>query len=373
MTDPVLRLGMVGGGIGSFIGPVHRRAAELDGRIRLVAGAFSRNAETSRRAGEGFGIDPSRAYADYRTMLAEEAKRVDGIDLVAIVTPNDTHFAIARDALAAGLHVVSDKPATATLDEAVALSALVAQSGRQYALTYTYTGYPMLREARELVRDGALGNIRKFVVEYYQGWLASPVNDSKQAEWRTDPARSGIGGCISDIGVHAFNIAEFVTGQRVAAINADLGRVVPGRLLDDDATVMARLENGAAGLIASSQIATGERNGLRLRVWGEKGGLDWSHERPDILTLNRADGLVETRHAGWAGLGQAAHAATRLPTGHPEGFIEALGNIYGDFAGLLHGNTAPHLQHIDEGVRSMEFVAAAVQSSNENQGWSPLA
>jgi predicted dehydrogenase len=371
-----LRMGMIGGGIGAFIGPVHVRAAQLDGRVRLVAGAFSRTGTASREAGAHYGIDPQRAYPDYLTMFAEEAKRPDGIQIAAIVTPNDTHFAIARDALRAGLDVISDKPATTTLAEAIELAAIVMETGRHYALTYTYTGYPMLREARALIAGGALGAIRKVSAEYYQGWLAGPAEHqgNKQAAWRSDPARSGIGGCISDIGVHAFNLIEFVTACRVDRLNADLRRVVPGRALDDDCTMLIRFENGAGGLIAASQIATGERNGLRLRVWGEQGGLDWSHERPDLLTLNHASGTTEIRHAGWNQLGADAIAATRLPAGHPEGFIEALSNIYADFARQVHNQPAGDralIQDIAEGVRSMAFVDAAI-SSNLAGEWRPL-
>jgi len=372
----MLRMGMIGGGLGAFIGPVHRRAAELDGNIRLVAGAFSRSADTSRASGLAYGIAPERTYPDYRTMLAEEARRPDGIQFVSIVTPNDMHFAIARDAITAGIGVVSDKPATTTLAQAIELRQVIRDNSGAYALTYTYTGYPMLREARALVADGALGALRKVVVEYYQGWLATPGErtGNKQAEWRTDPDRAGIGGCVGDIGVHAFNLAEFVTSSRVQELNADLSKVVPGRTLDDDCTILVRFANNVPGLIAASQIATGERNGLRLRVYGEKGGLDWCHERPDLLVLNRADGVTECRHAGSDSLGPSARAATRLPAGHPEGFFEALANIYGDFAQMLSSKQERGdglLQTIDEGVRSMAFVETAVESS-ANRRWMGL-
>jgi predicted dehydrogenase len=366
---------MAGGGIGSFIGPIHRRAAELDGHIRLVAGVFSRDAAMSRQAGEAYGIDIERAYPDYETMLREEAKRTDGIDLLAIVTPNDSHFAIARAALEAGVHVMSDKPATATLAQALELAQIVKRSGRHYALSYSYTGYAILREARAMVAAGALGTVRKVVVEYYQGWLADAVEtgNNRQAAWRTDPARAGIGGCIGDIGVHAFNLAEFVSGQQVVQINPELQRIVPGRLLDDDATILARFANGATGIIAASQIATGERNNLRIRLWGDKGGLDWSHERPDLLTINWADGRSEQRHAGWEGLAADARAVTRLPGGHPEGFIEALANIYADLrTAILGTESATLLQGIDEGVRSMLFLERSVVGAAKDSGWHPL-
>jgi predicted dehydrogenase len=304
-------------------------------------------------------------------MFAEERRRGDGIDFTLIVTPNDTHFAIARDALAAGFDIMSDKPATTTLEEAIALGAMIRESGRAYTLTYTYTGYPMVREARALVAASAFGRVRKVVVEYYQGWLSDPVEQAgnRQAEWRTDPARSGIGGCIADIGVHAFNLAEFVCGDRVVELRADLRKVVGGRLLDDDATVLVRFSEGAGGIIAASQIATGDRNGLRLRVWGEKGGLDWNHERADLLTINWANGTTELRHAGSGGLSASSSAASRLPAGHPEGFIEALANIYMDFARKIRGEPSPELQTIDDGIRSMAFVAGAVANSNQNAAW----
>jgi predicted dehydrogenase len=309
-------------------------------------------------------------------MLAQEALRPDPIDLVAIVTPNDTHFVIARDAMQAGFDVISDKPATTTLDEALALEQVIRATGRLYALTYTYTGYPMLREARALIRSGALGEIRKVAVEYFQGWLAGPeeLSGNKQAEWRADPARSGIGGSIADIGVHAFNLVEFVSGLRATRLHADLGNVVPGRLLDDDCTLLLRFDNGARGVLAVSQIATGERNGLRLRIWGDRGGVDWCHERPDILMLNRADGISEQRHAGWNGLSADARAGSRLPVGHPEGFIEALANIYGDFASAVHAGAAGDgpLQGIEEGVRGMALITRAVENSRAAQGWSMI-
>jgi len=374
-VSDVLRMGMVGGGPGSFIGPVHRRAAELDGRLRLVAGAFSRDPALSAEAGRLYGIAPDRAYPDYRTMFAEEAKREDGPDLITIVTPNDTHFAIACDAIDAGYHVVCDKPATATMEEALALERKLEGQDRLYALTFTYTGYPMLREARALIADGAIGPVRKVVVEYFQGWLAQAAenNGNKQAEWRADPKRSGIGGCIGDIGVHAFNLAEFVTGLRIAAINADLVRVVGGRQLDDDCTILMRMDNGAPGLIAASQIATGERNGLRLRIWGDKGGLDWCHEQPGRLVHLRDDGRTEIRHAGGPDLTSQAIAASRLPPGHPEGFIEALANIYADVHRAIRtGRQRPDLlQGIAEGVRSMAFVDTAVRQSASLE-WTPI-
>lgn len=272
-----VRMCMVGGGPGAFIGPVHRMAAELDKQIEMVAGAFSRDPARSLEAGAAWGLAPDRCYGDWSQMIAAEAARPDGAQFVAITTPNHLHLPIAREALAAGMHVLSDKPATATLAEALELQACVKASGRLFGLTHTYTGYPMVREAREIVRRGDLGPIRKIVVEYSQGWLAEPIEragDHKQATWRADPAEQGQGGCIGDIGVHAFNISEFVSGRRVARVCADLSSVVPGRRLDDDANVLLRFDNDASGVLISSQVAAGDRNGLRLKVYGEKGGLD---------------------------------------------------------------------------------------------------
>jgi predicted dehydrogenase len=284
---------------------------------------------------------------------------------------------VACAALEAGLHVMSDKPATATLAEAVELKRVVDASQRLFGLTYTYTGYAMVREAREIVRRGDLGPVRKVVVEYSQGWLAKPVEkdpDNRQAGWRTDPSQAGLGGCIGDIGVHAFNIAEFVSGRRVERVCADLSSIVPGRELDDDCNVLLRFEGGAPGVLVASQIAAGDRNGLRLRVYGETGGLDWSHERPSELTINRLDGSSLKLHAGAPSLSAASLSVTRLPTGHPEGFIEAFANIYRDFAravvaGATRAETVPD---IVEGVRGMAFVESALASSRSGSAWTSL-
>jgi predicted dehydrogenase len=366
-----LHMAMVGGGPGAFIGPVHRIAAELDGEIALTAGAFSSDATRSREAGEAYRIDPARAYPDLETMLAAEADRQDGIDFLAIVTPNHLHLPAAKAALVAGLPVMSDKPATATLEEALELREIVRASGQPYALTYTYSGYPLVREARARIAEGAIGKVRKVVVEYPQGWLAGEAS-GKQAEWRVDPARSGLGGCIGDIGVHAFHLAEFVTGLRVTELLADLAAVAPGRALDDDCTVLLRFDSGARGVLMASQISVGERNGLRIRVYGERGGLDWRQESPNALTLHHGDGRTEIIQAGDAALGPDARAATRTPGGHPEGYLEAFANLYTDFARLLRGGPAPLLPGIDEGVRSMAFIAAAVDASGRQAGWVPL-
>jgi len=370
-----LRMAMVGGGPGSFIGPVHRMAAELDGRIRLVAGVFSRDPAKNAQAAAAWGVAPDRVYPDHHAMIAAERARDDGVQLVSVVTPNHLHFDGSAAALKGGLNVISDKPATLNLAEAQELAEIVAASGKLYGLTYTYTGYPMVREAREIVARGDLGAVRKVVVEYSQGWLSKPLErdgDNKQASWRADPSQSGVGGCIGDIGVHAFNIAEFVTGVRVERLCADVSTVVPGRSLDDDCNVLLRFQGGARGVLIASQISAGARNGLTLSVYGEKGGLTWSHEDPNILTLDWLDGPSHVLHAGSGYLSPAARAVTRLPTGHPEGFIEAFANIYRDFADAIEGRDGGFVPDINEGVRGMTFVERAVAASRDDAGWVSL-
>jgi len=359
---------MIGGGPGAFIGPIHRLAAELDGEIELVAGAFSSDAGRSCAAGEAYRIDPARAYGDVAAMLTAEADRTDGIDFVAITTPNHHHFGAAKDALEAGIPVMSDKPATATLAEARNLAQIVTASGLPYGLTYTYSGYPLVREARARIAAGALGSIRKVVVEYAQGWLAGEAS-SKQAEWRVDPERAGEGGAIADIGVHAFHLAEFVTGRTVDRLCADLAAVVPGRALDDDCQVLLRFDNGARGLLLASQIMLGERNGLRLRIYGDEGGLDWRQEDPNRLTLHHADGRTEILQTGDASLSEDATRATRTPGGHPEGYLEAFANLYRDFARQLRGQPGSLVPRMDDGMRGMAFISAAVGASRDRRGW----
>lgn len=372
-----LRMGMVGGGPGAFIGPVHRMAAELDGRIELVAGAFSQSAERSRAAGKSYRIDPERAYASYEQMLEAERKRPDPIDFVAIVTPNHLHLPVAAAALRAGFPVMSDKPATATYAEAVALEKAVTASGLPYGLTHTYAGYALVREARAICASGQLGKIRKIAVEYLQGWLSRPLEATghKQAGWRSDPALSGPGGCIGDIGVHAFHLMEYVTGLDATRVNATLRCVVPGRRVDDDCTALLELENGANAVLMASQVAAGEGNGLRLRVYGENGSLDWKQEDPNRLRLKWLDGPEEIRHAAGAYLSEDARAVTRLPGGHPEGFIEAFAVLYREFVDALHGwkkgsaNRLPAtLPGIRAGVRGMRFIDRAIASS-ERRNW----
>jgi predicted dehydrogenase len=367
-----LRMGMVGGGPGAFIGPVHKMAAELDGKIELVAGAFSQSSERSHAAGVSFGVDPARAYASYTDMVETESKREDGIDFVVIATPNYLHLPVAEAALAAGIAVMSDKPATATYDEALKLEAAVAKAGLPYGLTHTYAGYSLVRDVRSLCATGAFGPIRKVAVEYLQGWLSQPLEmtGQKQAAWRSDPALNGPGGCIGDIGTHAFHLVEYVTGLKVTSINAALRTVVPGRKLDDDCNALLRLEGGASGTLMASQVAAGERNGLRLRVYGEKGSLEWRQEDPNRLSVKWLDGPEEIRHAAGGYLSPDALAVTRLPGGHPEGYIEAFAVLYREFAeGLLawredHTHALPPtLPGIQAGVRGMRFIERAIVSS----------
>jgi predicted dehydrogenase len=352
-------------------------AAELDGRIELVAGAFSQSAERSRAAGAGFGIDADRAYAGYREMLKAEAARADGIDFVVIATPNHLHLPVAVAALEAGFAVMSDKPATATYEEALALEAVVAMAGLPYGLTHTYAGYSLVREARAICTSGELGAIRKVAVEYLQGWLSGPLEKTgqKQAAWRSDPALNGPGGCIGDIGTHAFHLVEYVTGLHVTGLNAALRTVVPGRVLDDDCNALLRLENGASGTLMASQVAVGEGNGLRLRVYAEKGSIDWRQEDPNRLRVKRADGLEEIRHAAGSYLSEDARSVTRLPGGHPEGFIEAFAVLYREFAdGLIawgQGVVDPPpatLPGIVAAVRGMRFIERAIES-NRRESW----
>ena len=371
-----LRMAMIGGGPGAFIGPVHRIAAEMDREIELVAGVFSADPARSRAGGEAYRLDPARAYGSLADMLSAERARLDGAQFIAVVTPNHDHLPSARAALAAGFPVISDKPMTGTLAEARELAAVVEASGLPFALTYTYSGYPLVREARARIAAGALGGVRKVVVEYPQGWLAGPA-EGKQAQWRVDPTRAGAGGCIGDIGVHAFQLAEFVTGLKVTELLADLAAVVPGRTLDDDCAVLLRFEDvgfGAArGVLLASQIEVGELNGLRIRVYGEQGGLVWKQEEPNVLTLHHLDGRCEAIRAGTGLLGPDAARRTRTPGGHPEGYLEAFANLYRDFADVLRGQAAPLLPGAAEGLRSMAFIETAVRASAARAGWTLLS
>ncbi len=370
-----LRMGMVGGGPGAFIGPVHRIAAELDGKIQLMAGAFSQSPERSREAGIRFGIEPGRAYADYRQMFEAESLRADGIDFVVIATPNHLHLPIAKAALQAGIPVMSDKPATATYDEALELAQLVVKSGLPYGLTHTYAGYAMVREARTMCAVGKFGAIRKVAVEYFQGWLSGPleITGHKQAAWRADPARSGPGGAIGDIGTHAFHLLEYVSGLQVTALNATLRSVVPGRRLDDDCNAFLRMSNGSAGTLACSQVAAGELNQVRLRIFGERGSIEWLQQDPNRLIVKWQDGPEEIHHAAATYLSADARAVARVPSGHPEGYLEAFAVLYREFADALiawkQGSAnplPPTLPGIQAGVRGMRFIERAIESHRQS-------
>jgi predicted dehydrogenase len=379
-----IRMGMVGGGRGAFIGAVHRMAAALDGQIELVCGAFSSDPQRSRDSGADLLLPPGRCYGTFEEMMKKEAALPEGerMDFVAIVTPNHVHFPAAQAALEHGFPVVSDKPATFNLAEAKELGALVAKTGLLYALTHNYTGYPLVKEARAIVRSGHLGRIRKIVVEYPQGWLATRLEETgqKQAGWRTDPARSGAAGCLGDIGTHAENLAEYITGLRIAELAADMTSFVDGRALDDDANLLLRFEGGAKGVLHASQISVGEENNLNIRVYGEKGGLEWHQQEPNTLLLKWPDRPVEVLRTGLGTLGRSAKANTRIPAGHPEGYLEGFANIYRNFAGHLRAvidGTPPDPECLDyptiaDGIRGMAFIEAAVDSSRHNARWTSL-
>lgn len=368
---------MIGGGTGSFIGAVHRHAIALDGRARLVAGAFSSTAERSRASGEALGVATDRAYASYQELIDAEGARADRPAFVAIVTPNDTHYSIAKACLEGGLNVVCDKPFTMTSEQGEELGRLAAEKGLLCAVTYNYSGYPMVREARARVAAGEIGKVRKLFVEYHQGWLAKDVEASgqKQASWRTDPQRAGIGGSLGDIGTHAEQLARFVTGLEIGSVCADLTSFVPGRVLDDDASVMLRLEGGAKGVLTCSQVCVGEANGLSLRVYGDQGGLVWRQQQPELLEITRHDGSRTTLCRGGEGLGADAGDATRIPSGHPEGFIEAFANIYQSVIDTLEGETggrAALLPKAPDGTAGVRFVEACVESAKRGSAWTDL-
>lgn len=369
-----LRAGIVGGGQGAFIGAVHRIAAELDNEARVVAGAMSSDPERAKASAEACHLE--RSYDSYETMAAEEAAIEDGIDYVIIATPNNLHLPVARAFLEAGIHVVCDKPLASTLDDARELGKIVASSGKLFALTHTYSGYPMVREARDFVASGRLGELRKVQVEYNQDWLMEPLEreGNKQAEWRTDPARSGISCCVGDIGTHAKHLVEFVTGRKVRSVCAELTSFVEGRRLDDDASMLLRLEGGARGTLVCSQIACGEENALNIRLYGTKAGLEWHQMEPNTLKVKPAGKSWERFRSGAGYLGETAARATRTPAGHPEGYLEAFANIYRDFMADVRRAAAgePALCNypgVEDGIRGMRFVQAAVESSGNGTIW----
>lgn len=376
---------MIGGGPGAFIGAIHRTAALMDGAIELVCGAFSSDPKKSKQAGEELNLDPSRVYASYEEMIRKEAALSEDqrMDFVSIVTPNHLHFAPAKLALENGFHVVLDKPMTFDLKEAKELEKVVKQSGKYFCLTHTYTGYPMVKEAKEQVKNGSIGEIRKVFVTYPQGWLSSFLEsgDNKQASWRTDPSRSGKAGAMGDIGTHAFNLAEYISGLQVTKICADINIVVKGRKLDDDGAVLLKFNNGASGVLMASQIMAGEENNLTIQVYGETGGLEWKHSDPNSLLLKWLDAPMQTLRAGTGYLSDLAKHNTRTPSGHPEGYIEAFANLYRNFALCVQASIEgkqPKKEWLDfpgieDGVRGMAFIENVIESGKSEKKWYPLS
>lgn len=376
---------MIGGGPGAFIGAVHRTAAAMDGQIELVCGAFSSNPDRSKAMAGELNLPPERVYGSWQEMLAGELQLppAERMDFVSIVTPNHVHFAPAKAALEAGFDVVMDKPMTFDLAEAKELKKVVAETGRYFCLTYTYTGYPMIKEAKQQVKNGALGAIRKIVVSYPQGWLSQFLEGagSKQATWRTDPSKSGLAGAMGDIGTHAFNLAEYVSGLQVTALCAQINIVVEGRRLDDDGAVLLQFNNGATGVLMASQVMAGEENNLTLKLYGEKGGLTWCHADANSLQLKWLEAPAQILRTGTAYVSALAKHNTRTPAGHPEGFLEAFANLYRNFAlcvAAREQGEAPREEwldfpSVDDGLRGMAFIETVIASGNSEQKWTPFA
>ena len=374
-----LRMGMIGGGAGSFIGDVHRKAASIDGMIDLVCGAFSSSAEKSMTSGKALYLPEDRCYGSYEEMILKEKELPENVrmDFVTIVTPNHMHFPPAKLALEHGFHVVCDKPMTLTLDEAISLEKIVSKSGKLFALTHNYTGHPLVKQAKAMVANGDLGNIRKVQVQYLQGWMSTAVEstDNKQATWRVDPKRSGIGGALGDIGTHAENLVTYITGLKIDELAADLGKFGEGRILDDDGNLLLRMENGAKGTMSISQIALGEENNLAIKVYGEKGSLEWHQENPNQLITRWLEGPIKVFTPNGNNLYPEALNVSRIPAGHPEGYLEAFATIYKNFAthlmAVLKGETIenPDYPTAKDGVRGMRFIYAAVESDTNNAAW----
>ncbi|HEU5289414.1 MAG TPA: Gfo/Idh/MocA family oxidoreductase [Cyclobacteriaceae bacterium] len=374
-------MGMVGGSLDAFIGAVHRKAAALDGTIDLVCGAFSSDPQKSKATGKALFLNPKRVYGSYAEMISQEKNLPEDqrMDFVSIVTPNHLHFGPAKMALENGFHVIIDKPLALSVSEAKQLEKAVSKSGLVLALTHTYTGYPMVKEARELVKSGKFGKIRKVYVEYTQGWLSTPLEKTgqKQAAWRSDPKFSGMGGAIGDIGTHAANLAEYITGSSITEVCAELNAVVKGRLLDDDASMFLHFDNGASGVLVSTQVAAGEENNLFIRVHGEKGGLEWHQEEPNTLVLKWLDKPKEIYRTGLGYVSNSAKQNTRTPSGHPEGYLEAFANLYVAFGSAVraykHGKKIDPRKYdfpdVEDGVKGMQFIEAVVKSSTSKQKW----
>lgn len=376
-----LRMGMIGGGLGSFIGDVHRKSASLDGQIDLVCGALSGTSEKSIRSGKELLLPIDRCYGTFQEMILKEKELPAHIrmDFVSIVTPNHVHFAPAKMALENGFHVICDKPVTLSLEEAKELLEIVKKTGKLFALTHNYTGYPMVKQARAMVKNGDLGAIRKIQVQYLQGWLATAVEKTnhKQAIWRVDPKISGIGGALGDIGTHAANLTEYITGLKIEQLAADLGVFGEGRVLDDDANVLLRMENGAKGTLSISQIAVGEENNLSIKIYGEKGGLEWEQESPNTLTTRWLDKPKKTFTPNGNDLYPEA-LTSRIPAGHPEGYLEAFATIYKNFATHIIAELnnevieKPDYPTINDGLRGMQFIASSVESNKNNSSWTKM-
>ena len=379
MSSEKIRLGIVGGGIGAFVGSIHRIAARLDDRYELLAGALSSEPKRAADSAAELGIDPRRSYASFEQMAKKEGMLKHGIEAVAIVTPNHLHCAVAKAFLEAGIHVICDKPLSSSLEDAEQIEKIVEGSGLIFAITYNYSGYPMVRHAREMVAAGKLGNIRIIQVEYAQDWLATNIEaeGQKQAVWRTDPARAGTGGSIGDIGTHAFHLAEFISGLEAKSLLADLDTFVAGRSLDDNANILLHYSNGAKGMLWSSQVASGQENALRIRLFGDKGGLEWAQEDPNYLQYRP---LRETRQIltrGGPAVGETAARATRIPAGHPEGFLEGFANLYRDIADMIEASRTGKslttlVPDVTDGVKGVRFVEKAVSSNAAGSIWQHL-
>jgi predicted dehydrogenase len=376
-----IRLGMVGGGEGAFIGAVHRLAARMDDHYVFVAGALSATPDKAKRSGQALGLAPDRIYGDYESMAKAEARRPDGIEAVAIVTPNDMHAPVSKAFLKAGIHVICDKPLTVNLKEALSLQKAVKDSGRIFALTHNYTGYPMVRHARAMVAAGELGQLRVVQVEYPQDWLTEKIEDTgqKQAVWRNDPKRAGEGGCLGDIGTHAYNLASFVTGLELDRLSADLTSFVKGRKLDDNVHIMMRFKGGSKGMLWASQVAPGNENNLKLRVYGTRGGLEWWQEHPNQLIWSPFNKAPQILSRGMPSANAAAARVTRVPPGHPEGYLEGFANLYTEIASAIRAarskkkpDAAVTFPTVEDGVRGIAFIEAAVKSSARDGKWVKL-
>lgn len=374
-----LRLGMVGGGQGAFIGAVHRIASRLDDHYQLVAGALSSDPQRAKDSAKELRIAPDRRYENFQIMAKSEAARADSIHVVAIVTPNHLHYPVAKAFLNAGIHVICDKPLTTSLEQALDLVATVKKTGLVFGVTYNYTAYPMVRQARQMVETGKLGNIRIIQVEYAQDWLTTKLEDTgqKQAVWRTDPEQSGPGGCIGDIGTHAFNLATFITGLKPESLCADLTTFVPGRPLDDNVQILLRYQGGAKGMLWASQVAPGNENGLRIRVYGDQGGLAWEQEHPNHLHFTPFGEPPRLITRAGQGSGDMAQQVTRIPAGHPEGYLEGFANIYREIAEVitarLEGKQSNHISAyfptVEDGALGVKFITAALESSRQGGIW----